>query len=54
MYTINDSKKGKSTWGHTTHPVLSKKATKEIDKFERKKLKHRHNTAVELLKLKGI
>jgi len=41
----------KGAWGHTPHPVLSKKAVKEISVFKRKQKKHRYATDVELFSL---
>jgi hypothetical protein len=43
--------KEKSNWGSKPTPVLSKKAIKEINKFERLQKKHGYNKSIQVFSL---
>lgn len=46
--------KEKSNWGHRPNPVLSKKAIKEINKFERLQKKHGYDKRIQVFSLKEV
>ena len=44
--------KERSTWGRRPHPILSKRAVKEIQQFSRVELEHGYAKSVSVFKLK--